>query len=503
MSLLAVVFVLTVAAIALVAQAVAVRMPTRAQRVRTTLWIFSLTGIVWGAQSVLMGLFAPQSGFPGSWIAWTLPVSGVVILSLRVLLRLLSDDRVGLRITDHLWAASYMSAMVFAFLNVDTHPLIAMRTPEGVDYGPVYWVHVIASYAVLTMPVLGIVSARATVRMIALRSPVVIAITGISPVVSSVVQITVIGPGTLDVTPFGFILTAIMLWFSFERRGMVDIPAISRTEIFEYLADAVLVVDKSGKVVDVNVRCLALMAANSDYEVIGRPLAEVWPRGVQLWHHPGEHDIVIASRLRTVDVTVTEIAHASGSSRADVVLIHDVTDSAREREELEDEVTRDAATGLRNRRYLTEALPKVVALCEMQGMPLSIITLDIDHFKEINDLHGHTVGDRVLVAVAQVLETNALGGDVIRWGGEEFMVVLPGVDADGAVGAAEALRLACEGATVSARGTEVMVTLSAGAATAEPPHIDSDALIDAADAALYRAKRAGRNRVRAAHDQRV
>ncbi len=503
MSLLAVVFALSVAAVALVAQAVAVRAPTRSLRVRATLWVFSLTAVTWGAQSVLMGLFAPQSLFPGSWLAWTLPLSGVVLLSLRVLLRLIADDKVGLRVTDHLWAASYMSTMVFAFVNVDVHPYIAMRTGQGIAYGPMYWLHVIASCALLTVPVLGVVGARATVRMISLRSPLVIAVTGVAPVIASIVQITLIGPGGFDLTPFGFIVTAVMLWFSFERRGLVDVPAISRTEIFDYLADAVLVVDNNGKVVDLNARCLTLMAATADYDVIGRDLAEVWPRGVHLWQHPGEHDIVIASRLRTVDVNVTRISHSSGASQANVVLIHDVTDSAREREELEDEVTRDAATGLRNRRYLTEALPKVVDLCETQGTPLSIIILDIDHFKEINDLHGHPVGDRVLVAVARVLEEHALGGDVIRWGGEEFMVVLPGIDADGAIGAAEALRLACEGATVRARGFEVMVTLSAGAATADPPHIDSDALIDAADAALYRAKRAGRNRVRAAHDQRA
>lgn len=157
---------------------------------------------------------------------------------------------------------------------------------------------------------------------------------------------------------------------------------------------------------------------------------------------------------------------------------------------------RDALTQLHNRLWLQEVLPREVGRCAREHKPLSIVMLDIDHFKRVNDRFGHGGGDTVLAAVARALQDNLRPSDkVARYGGEEFLAILPGTPLPGAMLVAERLRKAVSDTVIfAANGTPLTsVTLSLG--IAELGHgEDTDALIARADAALYRAKRGGRNR---------
>ncbi len=132
------------------------------------------------------------------------------------------------------------------------------------------------------------------------------------------------------------------------------------------------------------------------------------------------------------------------------------------------------------------------------GAPLSVLQIDIDHFKRINDAYGHAAGDAVLVAVARRLAGSVRTSDVTaRWGGEEFCVLLEGVDDDTALREiGEAVRLRIENAPVLVEGIEIAVTASIGAARATAGLVGADDLVDAADRALYAAKRRGRNQTR-------
>jgi len=157
----------------------------------------------------------------------------------------------------------------------------------------------------------------------------------------------------------------------------------------------------------------------------------------------------------------------------------------------------DALTGLFNRRWLDTKLPRFLQRHARGGFPLSLLMIDIDHFKHFNDTHGHAAGDLVLTAVSQVLLHNLRPADcAARHGGEEFVVVLTETPLEGACTAAERLRHAVNRCRVTLEDGVVLppVTISIGVAQAGADE-DEAALLARADAALYRAKDSGRDRV--------
>lgn len=154
----------------------------------------------------------------------------------------------------------------------------------------------------------------------------------------------------------------------------------------------------------------------------------------------------------------------------------------------------DALTGLPNRRSMDNTLKRMLAQADRLSSPLAVLMLDLDHFKSINDTHGHDQGDAVLAAVADVLSSTVRTGDfAARTGGEEFVVLLPATGPEGAAVAAEAIRSAIA-APVHA-GLRHAVTASVGVAVYPDDATDAETLLRLADRALYAAKAGGRNRV--------
>jgi diguanylate cyclase (GGDEF)-like protein len=156
----------------------------------------------------------------------------------------------------------------------------------------------------------------------------------------------------------------------------------------------------------------------------------------------------------------------------------------------------DALTGLPNKRALDDSLKQMAAQSGRTGSPLSAIFLDLDHFKRINDTHGHDRGDEVLAAVGAVLRTELRASDLPgRMGGEEFLILAPDTDRPGALELAEKVRQAMHG--IQVRDVERGVTASFGVATLPYDAVDVDTLMRIADRALYSAKQNGRDRVEA------
>ncbi|GAB6195729.1 diguanylate cyclase [Lysobacter xanthus] len=170
------------------------------------------------------------------------------------------------------------------------------------------------------------------------------------------------------------------------------------------------------------------------------------------------------------------------------------------RESLRVQSLRDPLTGLHNRRYLEESLPREVERCERRGRPLSLLMLDVDHFKRFNDEHGHGAGDALLTRIGQVLAEVTRGEDIAcRYGGEEFTIVMPEADLAQAIMRAEQIREAIAAAGITYMRRELgPVTVSIGVHQRRAGVDGPDALMTTADRALYAAKASGRNRVVAA-----
>lgn len=249
-------------------------------------------------------------------------------------------------------------------------------------------------------------------------------------------------------------------------------------QVLGVLGDAVVVIDGAGTVVQANPAALDL----------GRR----WPGGPP-WHRLDSDQQVIAPDGSVLDLRVTRIV-AGDHRSATVITARDVTEVEALRAELADLAERDGLTGLRNRRYLDRVLPALVADAAAGGRPMSAAMIDLDRFKLVNDRFGHAAGDRVLVAVAGALSGLLRGDDVlVRFGGEELLVLLPGAGVAELAGRAEQWRAACARIGLDG-GPPGVVTVSIGLAQVAPGD-GVDDLLRAADAAMYAAKQAGRNRV--------
>jgi two-component system cell cycle response regulator len=174
-------------------------------------------------------------------------------------------------------------------------------------------------------------------------------------------------------------------------------------------------------------------------------------------------------------------------------------DELRERNlQLERMARTDVLTGMVGRRHGAAVLAEACAAATATGERLAVIVADIDHFKVVNDDHGHAAGDAVLRAVADVMRDGLVTGETaVRWGGEEFLLVLPGCATSGALARAERLRRALAAAAVGTGGRRHGVTVSLGCAVQSPGETP-EALVARADEALYAAKAGGRDRVAAA-----
>ena len=194
--------------------------------------------------------------------------------------------------------------------------------------------------------------------------------------------------------------------------------------------------------------------------------------------------------------SITPITNEQGRITHFVSICKDVSDMVRREHRLREQANSDRLTGLSNRHAGEEALHALWQQARLDdGRGFSVILADIDHFKRLNDTHGHLAGDRVLRAVARCLAEHSRNDDLaVRWGGEEFLLLLPGSDLHAALASAERLRMACHQLEDEQAGHP---SLSFGVAEVRAGE-SIEQLIARADMALYSAKQSGRNQVRAA-----
>ena len=206
-----------------------------------------------------------------------------------------------------------------------------------------------------------------------------------------------------------------------------------------------------------------------------------------------------AERMRSGDLNArTGIRYGKEELGQLAHAFDDMAGALQQRERrLQEQAISDSLTGLYNRRYLNEFLPRELARSARNAMPVAVILIDLDHFKQVNDSFGHEAGDIVLAAVGSLLKGNVRGSDIAcRYGGEEFALILPETDAEAAARRAEGIRVTISALELRHAGEPLgKLTASFGIALFPEHAQDTDDLLRVADIALYSAKGAGRNRV--------
>ncbi|NKC01355.1 MAG: diguanylate cyclase [Pseudomonadales bacterium] len=306
----------------------------------------------------------------------------------------------------------------------------------------------------------------------------------------------------MDFTTLGFFLAILILDRGILREGLLNRIPVMRDRVVEQLTDPVLVIAHSGAIIDANQSALSAWRAGGE-SILDQPIETVIEHlPLERVRDPGENsEVSIGNEIYEVAATPLD----SSNGRSDIALVfRDVTErrlSERKLREVTDELERmahtDALTNMFNRRYFMQRLSEEFDRVSRHGSTLSVLIYDLDHFKNVNDSHGHDVGDKVLVAVSTVTNQVKRTTDVAcRLGGEEFALLLPETNKQGAIKLAQRLRAGIEQFPYSELVSKnIQVTASIGVATVSPKIKEPLTILKVADRALYKAKNGGRNMV--------
>jgi diguanylate cyclase (GGDEF)-like protein/PAS domain S-box-containing protein len=311
-----------------------------------------------------------------------------------------------------------------------------------------------------------------------------------------------------------------------EQRPSKDVEAIH--DFFMSLPVAYQSLDILGQWLDANQRMADLLGFDDPEQMLGRNFTQYWSEKTrkenpfekfkQTGRLNGEQLLV---RRDGTEIPVLIVGRIERDSDGNFMRTHCALFDITERKKIEEEIVRlntdlerkveertreleeanralaelarhDPLTGLPNRLAANERLETEFALLRRSGLPYSLLMIDVDHFKSVNDRHGHAVGDRVLEEIGRLFVANLRSSDfVCRFGGEEFLALLPHTRTPEARNVAEKLRLAVETASI------LGATVSIGVSTASPDDANCDVAVQCADDQLYKAKNAGRNTVSA------
>ena len=244
-----------------------------------------------------------------------------------------------------------------------------------------------------------------------------------------------------------------------------------------------------------------------DGEGLDRVLAEVDNRvrqatdlfGLDVWEYPSLDEMLSQANSELAEIALrAQAASLQAGVEAQAVRV-ELAATRIEKEEFRQQAFRDVLTNAYNRQFFEEALERECNRSARYGTSIGMIFLDVDHFKALNDSHGHLVGDQVLKAVVQAIQSAVRESDLVaRYGGEEFVVLAVHLNQADLIKTAERVRKVVESTAIHSQGNELRVTVSVGATLLHPKsgHTESHRrLIEIADQAMYTAKQLGRNQV--------
>ena len=370
------------------------------------------------------------------------------------------------------------------------------------EKGPLYWLGVgYLSLCLVSSVVLFVISAAKEPPPYRTQA-VVFALATLIPWVGGALSISGHAPYHLDLGPLLLsVCTIIIGWAILERRVLEIIP-LARDSIFEGLSDGALVLDRRDRIVDLN-PIVPAMLPEMPREPIGLAAVQAlaaYPELIELVHAEAtsvEFQVVTNHAVAYYQSKLSYVRDRRGNINGRTISIHDYTHTHHLVDQLERLATVDDLTGVNNRRYFEQLVSRETSRCLRYGRRISIIWLDIDNFKRVNDTFGHSAGDVMIRTIAQMCQGMIRQCDILgRVGGEEFAVCMPETAPAEAAVLAERIRVAIAQLQVSYEGHSISTTASFGIFC---PESSADATVEVlfryADKALYQAKQKGRNQV--------
>jgi len=414
----------------------------------------------------------------------------------------------------------FVPRLAFASIeSITKNGYIIMHVHRGI----LFWVNTYYSYAVIlgAFYILWVSSRHA--NLFFKRQYQFVLYGSIVPLALSVyTQTRFIAFSDLDLAPVAFGISGIIYAYAIFRHQFMELIPVARSRLIENMSDGVLVIDEQGRIIDINPAMQGFLDDDPGF-YIGKNVSEA----LKTWaENPSELMNELETRTeiklphnpsRYLDMRVTPLYDDDQRMNGRLIVFRDITERkgvekdlrrAMDRlqgqlieigllqSQLREQAIRDALTNLFNRRYLDETLERELARAARELYPLCIVMMDIDHFKDVNDTHGHEAGDLVLRSLADAVTRQSRHGDfVCRFGGEEFVLVMPNIGIEVAHERALSLHKNIETLGIPYGRFHLSVTVSMGLAW-YPAHGETkEDLLRAADRALYTAKHTGRNQV--------
>ena len=389
-------------------------------------------------------------------------------------------------------------------------------------HGPMFWVAM--SYIGILVVFSAVIILRTTVKTqkVYQFQNLIFILALIMPCVGAVIYIINLGIlQGLDTISISFLFTGWLLMVGISKGNLMDYIPVALEVLFDSIENGVVVLDENLRIIDMNPGAVKLF--KKDFSQLSGKCAkdyrEFWEKSADFFQKERSCRFEVESPANDQiwwSISTSPLHKKQGRFLGWVAIFEDISLRKMAEEELKrinhqlgsqlddiskleiqlrDQVKRDSLTGVFNRGYFEDVLKQELLIAESKTYPLSIIMLDVDDFKKINDSFGHKAGDEVVVALGKMLLNRTRDNDYVsRYGGDEFAIILPGMGIEKAFQRAEEIRQELKSMRFSFSDHYQPITISAGVASHPEHGKTNDELFSAADSALYQAKQAGKNR---------
>jgi diguanylate cyclase (GGDEF)-like protein/PAS domain S-box-containing protein len=367
-------------------------------------------------------------------------------------------------------------------------------------YGPWFWVHTAYSYFLLVLALAKFLGSVVITPPQYRGQPLSLMVGLVIPFAGNIAFVFGYNPiPGVDPTPLLFTLSGFIIMLGLIRFRLFEVTPIPRGNIIKSMCEGLIVLDKQGRVIDINPAAQRILALHGQ-SLLNRSAEQVlrlWPDLVQLCCQEMIHKIEFirdnGHEKLTFDVRKTPLTGWRGVHVGHLLIFHDITELKRVEADLLVLSLTDHLTGLANRRKLLEIMQAEISQAVRYQLPLSVIMLDLDNLKDINDTFGHPAGDEALRIVGRVLTLSCRQADLAaRLGGDEFILLLPHTPIAGAHQLSNTLKEAISSLKIS-QGASIGVSMGYAAFDPGQDHRGED-LISRADQALYLAKQSSKIR---------